>query len=113
MIPQPGSRGTDWRPHAPHDPAASRFTELELTDSRGAERFSRARLQAGDVALGDRFLAKAGDLDAVRAQGADFIVRVGWSSLRLTPTARKDDPASLSGGWYHRGGSSKRCVTRC
>lgn len=35
------------------------------------------------MALGDRFYAKPLGLRAVLDQGADFIVRLGWSSLRL------------------------------
>lgn len=83
VITQPGSRGTDWRLHATYDPAATRFTDLALTDQHGAESFARTTLAAGDVALGDRCYAKPGDLHAVLECGADFIVRVGYANLRL------------------------------
>jgi len=83
VITAPGSQGTDWRLHATYDPAGGRFTDLELTDCHGSEGFARATLRPGDVALADRNYAKPAALAAVLAQGADFIVRVGWSSLRL------------------------------
>jgi hypothetical protein len=83
VITRPGSTGADWRLHALYDPAAGRFTGLELTDGRGAEGFGRAQFEAGDVVLGDRNYARARDLGAVTAAGADFIVRTGWSRLRL------------------------------
>jgi hypothetical protein len=83
VITQPGSRGTDWRLHASYDPVSSRFTDLDLTDAHGAESLTRAGLKPGDVALGDRNYAKPAALKSVLDQGADFVVRVGWSSLRL------------------------------
>jgi len=83
VITQPGSRGTDWRLHATYDPAGSCFTDLELTDAHGAESLARAELRPGDVGLGDRNYAKPAALKSVLDRGADFIVRVGWSSLRL------------------------------
>lgn len=83
IVTRPGSTGADWRLHAVYDPAASRFTGLDLTDGRGAERFGRAGMEVGDVLLGDRCYARALDLQAVLTAGADFIVRVGWTRLRL------------------------------
>ena len=83
VITAPASRGTDWRLHASYDPAGCRFTDLDVTDSRGAESLGRVRLDAGDVVLADRNYAKAAELASVLAQQADFVVRVGWSSLRL------------------------------
>ena len=83
VITQPGSSGTDWRLHATYDPVSSRFTDLDLTDAHGAESLTRVGLEPGDVALGDRNYAKPAALRSVLDQGADFIVRVGWSSLRL------------------------------
>lgn len=88
-IARPGSTGTDWRLHATYDPQAARFVHLELTDAHGAEGFARAALQAGDVVLGDRFYARPLGLQTVLAAKADFIVRVGWSSLRLVTDAGK------------------------
>ena len=82
MITGPG--GTPkWRLHAAYDPVAGRFTDLGLTDERGAESFGRTTWQAGDVALGDRCYARPPALRQLLAAGADFIVRTGWTRLRL------------------------------
>ena len=83
VITRPGSTGTDWRLHATFDPSTGRFTDLALSDATGAESFSRAAVQAGDVVLGDRIYARPAGLRSVLDRGADFIVRVGCSSLRL------------------------------
>lgn len=80
----PGATGTEWRLHADYDPGAGCFTGLELTDVHAAESFARLRFAAGDVALGDRGYARPKGLQHVLAAGADFVVRVGWYSLRLT-----------------------------
>ncbi len=82
-ISQPGSKGTDFRLHATYEPALTRFTHLELTDAHGGEAFSRTHLQEGDVVVGDRAYARAPSLEKVISSGADFIVRTGWTSLRL------------------------------
>src|SRR5215207_5235798 len=82
MITGPG--GTPkWRLHAAYDPVAGRFTDLVLTDDRGAEGFGRTTWQAGEVALGDRCYARPPALRQILAGGADFIVRTGWTRLRL------------------------------
>jgi hypothetical protein len=83
VVTHPGSTGTDWRLHALYDPAAGRFTDLDLTDGRGAESFGRVAVAAGDVVLGDRGYARPLDLRALLAARADFILRVGWTGLRL------------------------------
>lgn len=87
-ISHPGAAGTIWRLHAAYDPGAGRFTDLHLTGAYGAEGFARLRFGAGEVALGDRGYARPRGLQHVLAAGADFIVRVGWSSLRLTTPER-------------------------
>jgi hypothetical protein len=83
VITRPGSTGPDWRPHALYDPAAARFSALELTDGRGAEGFGRASFAPGEVAMGDRAYARPPALRRILDSGADFIVRTGWTRLRL------------------------------
>jgi hypothetical protein len=83
VVTRPGSTGTDWRLHALYDPAAGRFTDLVLTDGHGAEGFGRVAVAAGDVVLGDRGYARPLDLKALLVARADFILRVGWTGLRL------------------------------
>src|SRR5215213_7389687 len=87
MITGPGGK-PKWRLHAAYDPVAGRFTDLGLTDERGAESFGRATWQAGDVALGDRCYARPPGLRQLLAAGADFIVRTGWTRLRLLDADR-------------------------
>lgn len=80
----PGSRKTDWRVHLGYRLGAPpRIEHLELSDGHGSESLSRFRYGPGDLAIGDRGYAKAGDLAQVIAGGADFIVRTGWNSVRL------------------------------
>lgn len=66
-----------------YDPVAARLTGLELTDERGAESFNRTDWRPGDVALGDRCYARPPALRRMLTAGADFIVRTGWTRLRL------------------------------
>jgi hypothetical protein len=40
-------------------------------------------LQEGDIVVGDRAYARAPSLEKVISSGADFIVRTGWTSIRL------------------------------
>jgi IS4 transposase len=82
MITGPGGK-RKWRLHAAFDPVAGRFTDLALTDEHGAESFDRTDWRAGDVALGDRCYARPPALRRILAAGADFIVRTGWTRLRL------------------------------
>jgi hypothetical protein len=82
MITGPGGK-PKWRLHAAYDPVAGRFTDLDLTDERGAEGFGRTPWQAGEVALGDRCYARPPALRQLLAAGADFIVRTGWGWTRL------------------------------
>lgn len=83
-VSHPGSAGTDWRIHATYEPAFARFTHLEITDAHGGEAFSRVPLRKGDIILGDRAYARTPSLEKVVSAGADFIVRTGWNSIRLT-----------------------------
>ena len=82
MIVAPGGK-RKWRLHATYDPVAGRFTGLGLTDERGAESFDRTTWRPGDVALGDRCYARPPALRRILTAGADFVVRTGWTRLRL------------------------------
>src|ERR687897_228609 len=87
MVTGPGGK-PKWRLHAAYDPVAGRFTDLDLTDERAAEGFGRTPWQTGDVALGDRCYARPPALRQLLAAGADFIVRTGWTRLRLLDADR-------------------------
>ncbi|AWI62517.1 transposase [Sinorhizobium fredii] len=83
-IGHPGGGGINWRLHATYEPALARFTHFELGDIHSAEGFSHVPLRSGDIALGDRAYGRAPALKKVLDAGADFVVRVGWSTIRLT-----------------------------
>jgi Transposase DDE domain len=84
---QRGGSGTDWRLHATFDLASGRFSQLELTDGKGAEALHRAVCGDGGVMIADRGYAKAGEMATFRngadGRARDFIVRTGWNRLRL------------------------------
>jgi hypothetical protein len=80
---QPGADRTTWRLHVGYDLATRQVDHIELTDGRGAENLQRLKYQLGDIVLGDRCYARPRDLRPVIEDGADFIVRSGWNSLRL------------------------------
>jgi hypothetical protein len=80
---QPGADRTTWRLHVGYDLANGQVDQIALTDGRGAENLQRLTYRPGEIVLGDRIYAKARDLQLVKRDGADFIVRSGWSSLRL------------------------------
>jgi hypothetical protein len=96
-VSKPGSKGTDWRVHAVYDLGAAGFSHFEVTDKHGGEALNRGAAIPGEIRLGDRnystakgfgrFVASAGE-DA----SADYIVRLRWSSLRMsTPEGEKFD----------------------
>jgi hypothetical protein len=80
---QPGADRTTWRLHVGYDLASGQVDQIALTDGRGAENLQRLTYQPGEIVLGDRIYARAHNLELVKQDGADFIVRTGWNSLRL------------------------------
>jgi hypothetical protein len=95
-ISRAGDDGTTWRIHASFDPATACFTDLQLTGAEGSEGFSRFSFARGDLAIGDRFYAKPPGLQHVLKSGADFLVRVGWNSMRMvTADGMRLDLASI------------------
>jgi len=80
---QPGADRTTWRLHVGYDLAKGQVVQLELTDQHGGENLQRLSYQPGEIVLGDRIYARAHGLRGVIDDGADFIVRTGWNSLRL------------------------------
>jgi hypothetical protein len=81
MVRGPG--GALWRLHVAYDLATRRFTHVELTDHKGAERLGRAPVAAGEIRIGDRCYARPEDVREFCAAGGDFLVRVGWKSFLL------------------------------
>jgi hypothetical protein len=82
-ISRTGDDGTTWRIHASFDPATACFTDLHVTGAEGGEGFARFMFKPGDLAVGARFYAKPPGLQHVLRSGADFLVRIGWNSIRM------------------------------
>ena len=85
----PGSDGSDWRLHARYETARGCFSDLTLTDARTAEALDRVAVKPGDVLVQDRGYAKEKNFRHAVANGADFIVRTGWRSVRLFHSSGK------------------------
>jgi len=75
--------GRLWRLHAAYDLAEKRFSHVELSDRHSAEKLERAPVVDGEIRIGDRCYARPEGLRHMVAQGANFVVRVGWKSLLL------------------------------
>jgi hypothetical protein len=80
---EPGADRTTWRLHVGYDLASGQVDQIELTDGRGAESLRRLSYQPNEIVLADRCYARPRDLRPVIEDGAHFIVRTGWNSLRL------------------------------
>src|SRR5215207_9289307 len=91
-VQRPGSTGTDWRVHVGIDLTTVQIDHLELTDASGGESLTRAPIQPGDLALGDRGLAHRRGIHAVSAAGGAVLVRLNWQNLPLqTPAGQPFD----------------------
>jgi hypothetical protein len=87
-VSKPGSRGTDWRVHGVYDLGSGGFSNLELTDKHGGEALDRGVGIEGEIRIADRGYSAAKALrrfmmSVQQAQGADYLVRLRWRSLRL------------------------------
>jgi hypothetical protein len=83
VIRSPGQAAPDWRLHLAYDPMAACITAIDLTDTRGAERLERAGVTPGEIRLADRGYGNRPEgVQAITAQGGDYVVRVGWRRLR-------------------------------
>jgi hypothetical protein len=85
---EPGGIGTDWRLHAVLDLERGGFSHLDLTDGHGGEALDRGAAVPGEIRLADRNYGQAKALHRFitsvgATPGADYVVRLRWSSLRL------------------------------
>lgn len=80
---EPGSEGTDWRLHVTYDPVRAAIDRVEVTDVHGGEHFERSAATTGDLVLGDRGYASSERVRALAGAGAQVLVRIGHSSMRL------------------------------
>jgi hypothetical protein len=76
-------KNVTWRLHASYDPGRGRFSDLVVTDSKIAERVDRTQIRPATVVVADRGYARVRDFNAVLADRADFVTRLGWRSVRL------------------------------
>ena len=76
--------GGVWRVHAVFDldGKTERFSAFELTDEREGERLDRAAIVAGEIRIGDRAYLQPDRIAAVRAAGADVLIRAPWNGAR-------------------------------
>ena len=86
-VSRPGSDGSDWRLHARYEPACGGFTDLVVTEARTAEALCCVAVRPGDVMVHDRGYARVRNFAHARANGADFLTRIGWCSLKLFDVA--------------------------
>jgi hypothetical protein len=87
-VSKPGSRGTDWRVHGVYDLGSGGFSNLELTDKHGGDALDRSVGIEREILIADRGYSAAKALrrfmaSAQQAKGADYLVRLRWTSLRL------------------------------
>lgn len=85
----PGGKGSDWRLHARYEPARGCFTSLTITEATTAEALCCVAVRPGDVLVQDRGYARVRNFVHARANGADFITRIGWRSVRLFDTSEQ------------------------
>jgi hypothetical protein len=88
VIDGPGATGTEWRAHVLIDPGTGGFRTVELTDASGGEGYSRYRVSAGEVILGDRAYATARGLWAVQSAGAHVVARMNPQTIRVCDAER-------------------------
>jgi len=79
----PGSDGSDWRLHARYEPARGCFTDLIITEAKTAEALCCVAVRPGDVLVQDRGYARVRNFVHAQANGAHFITRIGWQSVKL------------------------------
>ena len=85
-IAKPGSKGTDWRVHGVFDLGSGGFSNLELTDGKGAETLTRGAPISGEVRIADRGYGRAKPWHRFLQDSggkADLIVRMKWNGFHL------------------------------
>lgn len=82
-VPAPGSVGTDWRVHLDFNPGTLAISEIQVTGAEGGESLLRFDFDPGELVIADRGYAHRPGLVHVLKAGAQFIVRLNWSSVPL------------------------------
>ena len=85
-ISKPGSKGADWRVHrVVYDLGAGGFSNLDLTDGKGAETLTYGAPVAGEVRIADRGYCRSNLAQILLDSGGkpDLIVRLKWNAFHL------------------------------
>lgn len=91
-ISRPGSTGTEWRIHLNWNPFAMQPAQVTLTDEHSSEGLEDAKVQKGDLFVGDRAYGIWRTIKVALDALAYFIFRLTWSNLPLlTPEGEKFD----------------------
>jgi hypothetical protein len=69
--------------HARYEPARGCFTDLIITEAKTAEALCCVAVRPGDVLVQDRGYARVRNFVHAKANGAHFITRIGWQSVKL------------------------------
>ena len=85
----PGAKGEVYRLHLCFEALKQNACAIKLSDKRTAESLTHFQYKAGEIVLGDRIYAKAGQIIEVAKQGAEVIVRVSFQQLTLLTGAGK------------------------
>lgn len=78
-----GTKGDNYCIHSRFHLGGGQFGDFKVDDTTGRETFNHFTWEAGAIAVGDRAYAKAIQLLKLVKNGADFIVRVGLTSMSL------------------------------
>jgi hypothetical protein len=71
------------------DPASGKFVSVDITDQHTAESLKLHSVGQGDLVLADRVYARAGAIAATARTGADVLVRVDRTQIRLYDSNRQ------------------------
>lgn len=83
MICVPGDKQNYYLLHTAYDVTAQCFQSTELTDRHTAERLDVGKIERDEIRLGDRAYARWRDLSTVIEAGADYVVRLSATALKL------------------------------
>ena len=83
MICVPGDKQNYYLLHTAYDVTAQCFQSTEITDRHTAERLDVGKIERDEIRLGDRAYARWRDLSTVIEAGADYVVRLSATALKL------------------------------
>ena len=87
MVAPPGKKRDYWLVHTVFDLTELKLSSVEISDRHEAEKLSRGGARPGELRIADRAHAKVAELARVRADGAEFLVRLPSNQPRLLDSA--------------------------